>query len=57
MPTDDKVTHLLHIMALYATADERTKKMCDFILSLDKETIEEVKRIAYAENECQSSSN
>ena len=50
MQKNDEVTHLLYLMALFVTADERTKKMCEFLLSLDKEAIEEVKRIAYATN-------
>ena len=50
MPKNDNVTQVLYFMALYITADKRTQKMVDFLLSLDKETVERVKRIANAKN-------
>ena len=57
MQSDNKVVHLLYIMALYETADERTKSAVNYLLSLNEETLKEVKRIAYAKDECKQNGN
>lgn len=48
----DKVVDLLWFIALYETADERIKRAVNYLLSLNEETLKEIRRIAYAENKC-----
>ena len=45
---DEKLVKTLYYFALYMTADERTKRAVDLLLSLNESQLEILKEIAHA---------